>query len=174
MKKTSKCIRLYDVIFPIWLIWLIPPVIFIALAANFVVDTIVILVIFAVIKNKGAGGYSISSLYKKSILKVWLLGFAADIISAILLTIFSMITGLLPNNIIGAVMLNPFTNIWALLIVLFFVALAGMLIFLFNYHITFKKIIHEKALKCKISIAIAIITAPWTFLIPTAWIYKGY
>jgi hypothetical protein len=85
-----------------------------------------------------------------------------------------MITGLLPNNIIGAVMLNPFTNIWAQLIVLFFVALAGMLIFLFNYHITFKKIIHEKALKCKISIAIAIITAPWTFLIPTAWIYKGY
>lgn len=175
MKKTAKDIRLYDIIFPVWLIWLIPPVIFIALAANFVVDTVVILIIFALIKDRAAKGYSIQSLFGKSILKVWLLGFAADIISAVLLTIIvSNMAGILSNNIIGAVYGNPFTNVWALLIVLFFVASAGCLIFLFNYKITFKKTIHEKALKFKLSLAIAVITTPWTFLTPTSWLYKGY
>jgi hypothetical protein len=174
MGKTAKGIRLYDVIFPIWLILLIPPVIFIALAANFVVDTIVILIIFALIKDRTAKGYSVPSLYRKSILKVWLLGFAADIISAVSLTAVTIVPGILPDTILSAVCGNPFTDIRALLIVLFFVAVAGVLLFLFNYHITFKRIIREKALKFKISIAIAVVTAPWTFLIPTMWLYKGY
>ena len=49
------------------------------------------------------------------------------------------------------------------------VLVAGIMIFVFNYFVTFKKI--DKQLRFKLSLIYAIVTAPYTFLIPTAWIY---
>jgi len=55
----------------------------------------------------------------------------------------------------------------ALLITILAVFTAAFFIFLFSYQITFKKLIVEKALRIKVALTIAVITAPWTFLLPT-------
>ena len=47
--------------------------------------------------------------------------------------------------------------------------IASGLIFVFNYFITFRKL--DNKTRLKLSLIIAIITAPYTFLIPSSWIY---
>jgi hypothetical protein len=171
-----KKIKLYDVIFPIWFIWLFPPVILIAFAGNFVIDSIVMLISFKLLKAAEVTGLSMKELYKKSIVKVWCLGFLADITGALILLALtsSEIPFLkIPDKIEHAVFLNPFENIWGFLIIFVCMAIASTLIYVLNYNITFKKVIMEKALKVKMSLIFAIITAPWTFLIPTKWFIKG-
>lgn len=173
MKET----RLNNVIFPIWFIWILPPVIFIAAGGNFIIDSLVILISFKLLKVMENTGYSMKELYKKSIFKVWGLGFLADIIGAMPLFIVFAV-GIrafeVPYEIESAVFMNPFANIWAFLIVFGCMILAAILIYVFNYHITFRETIKEKALKTKISLILAIITMPWTFLLPTEWFYNGF
>jgi hypothetical protein len=171
--RTSKDIRLYDALFPIWFILLLPPVIFISLGGDLVIDSAVILIAFALIKDRAARGYTVWGLFKSSILKVWLLGFAADIISAGLLLVFDATAGsALPYNVSAAVNGNPFANVSGFLIVMFFIALGALLIFLFNYYITFRKKVSDRALRFRLSLAVAVITAPWTFLVPSSWLYR--
>lgn len=74
MKKDMK---LYNVIFPIWMLFFLPPVRLVILPANFVIDSLVFRLAAKVSKLQG-----IASLYKKSILKIWGFGFLADIIGA--------------------------------------------------------------------------------------------
>ncbi|MBM6861976.1 hypothetical protein H9X78_16220, partial [Clostridium saudiense] len=73
-------IKLNNVIFPIWMMWIFPPLALLALVSNFVIDSIVILAAFAIFKLASSTGLSIGQLYKKSILKVWVFGFLADIV----------------------------------------------------------------------------------------------
>ena len=47
--------------------------------------------------------------------------------------------------------------------------ISAILIFVFNYFITFKNT--ETNLRFKLAIIFAIITAPYTFLIPSSWLY---
>jgi hypothetical protein len=172
-----KKVKLYDVIFPVWFIWLLPPIILIAFAGNFVIDTIVMLISFKLIKAAEITGLSMKELYKKSIIKVWCLGFLADIIGALILLALTSdeIPSLkIPNKIQNAIYMNPFANIWAFLIVFACMVIVSIFIYVFNYNITFKKVIREKALKVKMSLIFAIVTAPWTFLIPTKWFIKGF
>ena len=79
--KRSKSVRLYNVLFPIWFLmylfpsWL-PPVM---LVINFAFDT---LVLALAARWQKIGG--IRKLWRQSILRIWLLGFAADILGALL------------------------------------------------------------------------------------------
>lgn len=50
-----KDIKLYNMIFPIWLMLLCPPVIFITIVGNFVIDSIVLIICFKIFKLKDAG-----------------------------------------------------------------------------------------------------------------------
>ena len=94
--------------------------------------------------------------YKKNILKVYLFGMLADIIGALL--IFFMFFVLQ----IGVSSDELYLTIPGVL-------LSSIMIFIFNYFITFKKL--DKKNKLKLSLIFAIITAPYTFLIPISWIY---
>ena len=49
--------------------------------------------------------------------------------------------------------------------------IASVLIFVFNYFITFKKC--EQKIRFKLALVFAVITAPYTFLVPSGWLY-GY
>ncbi|MDO4714625.1 MAG: hypothetical protein Q4B28_08600 [bacterium] len=73
----KKDIKLYNVIFPIWMLFFLPPVWLVVLSANFVIDSLVFRLAAKVSKLQG-----IASLYTKSILKIWGFGFLADIIGA--------------------------------------------------------------------------------------------
>ncbi len=171
MKNT----KLYNVIFPIWFLLFFPPVIFITLFGNFLIDSIVVIVCFFLFKLS-THQIGLKSFYKSSIVKVWLLGFTADIAGAAVLFIAGFagdIAGL-PYEITSAINYDPFSNPAALVIVIFAMLVSGFLVFIFNYNFTFAKAIEDKKLRYKVALTLAVITIPWTFLIPTKWFYRGF
>lgn len=171
----KKEIKLYNVIFPIWFLLFFPPVIFFTLIGNFIIDSIVIALCYAVFKLSAAIP-DLKSFYKRSILKVWLLGFAADIAGAVLLFAvgsFGSQIGI-PNKYLTGINYDPYGNPASLLILVFAMLVSAALILFFNYKYTFAGQIENKKLRFKVALTIAIITMPWTFLLPTKWLYNSF
>lgn len=170
-----KEIKLYNVIFPIWFLMFFPPIIFATLAGNFIIDSLVILVCFYVFKLADSQS-NLKTFYKKSILKVWILGFLADIIGAAIL----FATGILGDSfglshkLISAINYDPFSHAGAVIITIFAMLVSSFFIFLFNYRITLQNQILERQLRLKVAFTIAIVTIPWTYLLPTKWFYRGF
>lgn len=164
--------KLYNVIFPVWFLLFFPPIIFLTLAGNFIIDSLVVLVCFFAFKL--ADSYdNLATFYKKTILKVWIFGFLADILGAAILFIIGFWGEFwgMSNELISAVNYDLFSNRWAVVIVIFSMLVSAISIFLFNYRITFKNQILVKKIRFKLALTIAIITMPWTFLLPTKWFY---
>lgn len=169
-----KQIKLYNVIFPIWFLLFFPPVILITLVGNFIIDSLVLLACFFAFKLTGSE-QDLKTFYKRSILKVWIFGFIADIVgAAILLATVILGDSLgLPDKLILAINYDPFSHAGAVFIIIFAMLISAFFICLFNYKITFKEQIREKQLRLKVALAMAIVTIPWTFLLPTRWFYHG-
>jgi len=169
-----KHIKLYNVIFPIWFLLFFPPVVFVTLLGNFIIDSLVVIACFYVYKLANQN-INLKSFYKKSILKVWIFGFIADIIGAVLLLMIegSGSTWGIPSKVITGIEFDPFRSTAAVIIIIFVMLISAAFIFIFNYYNTFVKQIKNKKLRLKVAITIAIITIPWTFLLPTKWFYHG-
>ena len=167
-----KKIKLYNVIFPIWLLLFFPPVILITLSGNFIIDSLVILACFKIFKLVDSQ-YNLKSYYKKSIIKVWLFGFLADFIGAIILFVLGILGDSfgLAYELIYGINYDPFSNLLAVFIILLAILVSGIFIFLFNYKITFRELIRDSNTRFKVALTIAIVTMPWTFLLPTKWFY---
>jgi len=170
-----KQVKLYNVIFPIWFILFFPPIIFITLAGNYIIDSLVVIGCFFIYKLSSKQQVNFKTFYKKSIIKVWLFGFLADIIGVAILFITGILGGSLgiPHDWLTGINFDPFNHPAAVVIITFAMLISGLFIFLFNYNITFKNQIEEKKLRFKVALTIAIITIPWTFLLPTKWFYHG-
>lgn len=168
-----KQISLYNVIFPIWFILFFPPVVLLTLSGNFIIDSCIVIGCFYLFRL-GKTGTAMKNFYKKSILQVWLFGFLADIMGAIFLFAVSEAGNNLniSTKIISAISFNPFHNIAAIIIVLISMCISTILIFLFNYAFTFRRQIENKLLRVKVCVVIAIVTLPWTFLIPSELFYN--
>lgn len=166
--------KLYNVIFPIWFLLFFPPVIFITLIGNFVIDSLVLIACFFLFKITDSQK-SLKEFYTSSILKVWLYGFLADFIGASILFLVESLGDSwgLPGELITGINFDPFSNPWAVMVIMFAMLVSAALIFIFNYKFTFKKQIEEEKLRFKAAITIAIVTIPWTFLLPTKWFYHG-
>ena len=78
MKKSAY--PLYNLLFPIWLLWIFPITWLLILPANLILDLTVIVITLKVLKIQD--GFS---LVQKSIWKVWIMGFAADIVGSLLM-----------------------------------------------------------------------------------------
>lgn len=163
-----KDVKLYNVIFPIWFLLFFPPVVLITLVGNYLIDSLVIIACFYLMKL--SVHHNLSDFYKKSIIKVWLFGFVADIIGASILLSLTM-TDFLPYEVLNSINYDPFSNLLAVVIIIAAMLVAGAFIFFFNYSLTFKYLIEEKTLRFKLALTIAILTIPWTFLLPTKWFY---
>lgn len=151
---------------PFWLLILMPPLVFVTLAANFVIDSVVVILCYYAFRLKSRENLELWFFYKKSIVKVWLLGFLADIFGVIFYFTAAEICTLPIMLLMGNTMKDNWS--WDVFnFVLSFAAMlvSGILIFLFNYFIIFKKIILDRALKFKLALTISIVTIPWTFLI---------
>lgn len=146
----NKEIRFYNILFPIWMLMLIPTAWIAVLPINFIVDSLVILITMKAIGVKYKG-----KMYRKSILKVWIFGFVADMIGA--------------GALLGAMYADIFRGD-EIYITLPAMLIAALFIFIFNYKISFKE--YDKATRLKMAINLAIFTAPYTFLIPISWIYS--
>ena len=172
MKKET---RLYNVFFPIWLLLLFYPLYWLAvLPVNFGVDLLVIVLTLHFLHSD-----DIKTKAKKSILKVWLFGFLADILGGVLMFSTQFIEMALErcataavadwwyDNLVNSAMFSPFDNIYAFLWVLLCTAFSGLLIYVFNMRFALKKAITDPIERRKLAIALAVFTAPYTFFIPT-------
>ncbi|MCY6958405.1 hypothetical protein [Clostridium brassicae] len=168
-----KQIKLYNVIFPIWVLMFYPPIIFITLIGNFIIDSLVVIACFYVFKL-GNTKINLKTFYRESIAEVWKFGFLADIIGAAILLLLSLCGDFLglPYELIAGISYDPFSNAWAVIIILFTMFVSGFFIFKFNYKNTFKELIADTKLRFKIAITIAIVTIPWTFLVPTKYFFE--
>lgn len=153
MKK--KEVRLYNVMFPIWFMYLlITPFWLILLPINFAVDS---LVIYCSASEQNIDNRK--DLWKKSIASVWGFGFLSDFLGAAVTFIISLVLDAMPN-----VILPPFTG--NTLISIPGLILAGLLIYWLNLKFSFKNSGLEPQQIKKLCFHLALWTAPYTMLIP--------
>lgn len=147
----KKEISLYNVIFPFWMLILFPQVWLIVLPGNFIIDSIVLIVTMFILKLENKKQW-----YKEHIVKIFGIGMLSDIIGSaymlLMITVFQ----------VGRMGDELYLTLPAL-------AISAVLIFVLNYFITFKK--SDKETRKLFSLVFAIVTAPYTFLIPTSWMY---
>lgn len=169
----DKNTKLYNVIFPFWLLIIFPITWIIVLPANFIIDLLVVLFTLRFLKVENR-----KSIIKKVILKVWIMGFVADIIGSILMFFFTCIetnneafNRWWYENIQNSVCYNPFENIFAFLVVTIFVAFVGFLIYLINVRWCLKKVDLTAEQKKRVALNLALFTAPYLYYLPTMWFY---
>ena len=129
----KKDVKLYNVLFPFWMLLLFPQMWLIVLPGNFIIDSLVLLISMAVLKISDKKQW-----YKKHILKIYAFGLLADVIGSAYMLL--MMVGFELGRMGGELYLT-----------------------------TFRKA--DKGLRLKFALAFAIVTAPYTFLIPSSWLY---
>ena len=161
MKKQT---RIYNVLFPIWLIWLFPQVLVFVIPGNLAIDCAVLFVCLLVLKHRQKG-----AVMKKLWWRFWLLGFAADLIG----TAWMFLGWLLAvpfedfwDNTLVYIMHNPFGHPLAFLWTLGGVALAGVCIYLFDKRAMGSCELLTGREKHIAALTMAVATAPWLFFIP--------
>jgi len=148
----KKDIKLYNVLFPLWMLFLFPVTWLIVLPANYIIDSLVLLISMYALRI-----YQKKEFYKKSILKIFLIGIFSDVIGSL----YMLVNVLLE---VGHMADEWYITVPALVI-------SAVLIFVLNYYITFREV--DKKTRLLISLIFAIVTAPYTFLVPSSWLY-GY
>ena len=147
----KKDVKLYNVLFPMWFLMLIPVVWLVVLPGNFLIDSIVLLIAMKCMQIQER-----KTFYKKHILWIFGFGLLSDLVGSafMFLTAYVLELGTYGDEL--------YLTIPAILI-------AAVCIFLLNYFVTFRKLDKEQAKKLALTYAIA--TAPYTFLIQSSWIY---
>ncbi len=130
---------------------LFPQLWLIILPGNFLIDSLVLFVAMHLMKVEEKKGF-----YKANIFKIFSFGMISDLAGAVYLLV--MMLGLQ----IGRMGDEFYLTVPALLI-------SAILIFVLNYFITFKK--YDKKIRFKFAIMFAVVTAPYTFLVPSSWLY---
>ena len=149
-KNVKRTVKLNNLLFPIWLLLLFPTVWLIVLPGNFIFDSIVLLIAMAALKITERREW-----YKKYILKIFIFGMLSDLIGS----------GLL----VGAMYMDLYDFDVELFLTIPALIISAVMIFVFNYFITFRDL--EKPLRRKMALIYAIATAPYTFAIPSKLIY---
>lgn len=155
----TKITRLYNVIFPIHALILIPffePELFyfvlLILFGNWIIDGTVLVILLRVFHQ-----LKIVQRFLTLWVKVWLIGFLADLFGAGLLYLFE-----------SAEWFNPYGGIDSFQTFFFTIAgigLAGVLIFLGDRFVILRHGVPGPA-AFNIALGMGIITAPWLFLLP--------
>lgn len=163
----KKQIRMYNVMFPLWMLLIFPITWLVVLPANFVIDTAVLLITLKAMKIS-----DMKSHYWKVIWPVWGFGFLSDFIGSGILLL-----SLVPQgewwyqHLTNAVALNPFQNLYSFLYVLVATAISGVCIYFFNLKLSFRKLGLDLTQKKKLALSIAIFTAPYLFFFPSQFLY---
>lgn len=151
MSNNRNNVKLYNVLFPFWMLMMFPTAWLIVIPGNFIIDSLVLIISMVVLKITDK-----RQCYKQHILKIYAFGMLSDIIGSaymlLLLIVFE----------VAHMGDELYLTVPALVI-------SAVLIFVFNYFVTFKSA--EKTLRLKFSLIFAIVTAPYTFLVPSRWLY---
>lgn len=151
MNDKKNEIKLYNVLFPFWMLLMFPPLWLIVLPANFIVDSFVLIISMFILKISDKKQW-----YKRHILKIYGFGILSDIIGSAYMLFLIIVFG------VGRMGDELYLTIPALII-------SAISIFIFNYFITLKKL--DIKTRLTLSLVFAIVTAPYTFLVPSSWLY---
>lgn len=147
---------------PTWMLPVIPSILWpILLVLNFLMDSLVLYLWMKVKKVNDP-----LAVWKKSIAKIWLCGFAADFLACILLLLVSINADSLFGN------LNIFIGIGGVLYGGFGCLFAAVLIWVFNRFFTLKKTSLSLSQIKSAAVFLAVFTAPYLLMLPTEWIYN--
>lgn len=170
MKKQT---RIYNVIFPIWLLILFPQVLVFVIPANLAVDCAVLSLTLLALKHAQKG-----AVVKKLWWKFWLLGFAADLIGVAWMFLgWLSIDAIDRAGVAGdwvltaaqGLMANPFHHPLSFLWTLAGVSIAGVCIYFFDRRAMRSCGPLDGRQRHVIALVMAIVTAPWLFFIPMRW-----
>ena len=147
----KKDVKLYNVLFPLWMLLMFPQMWLIVLPGNFIIDSVVLLIsmrLFGICEKK--------QFYKSNILTIFSAGILSDVIGSLYMLLMVM-----TEHYDG--IREWYTTIPGLII-------SAVMIFILNYYITFRKC--EKKQRLWLSLIFAVVTAPYTFLVPSSWLYS--
>lgn len=147
----KKEITLYNVLFPLWMLLLFPQLWWIVLPGNFIIDSLVLFLAMLCLKMEEK-----KLFYKETIWKIFGFGLLSDFVGAAYLLI------LIAWFEVG----RMGDELWLTLPA---VGISAVCIFLLNYFVTFKKC--APAVRLRLALTFAVFTAPYTFLVPSAWLY---
>ena len=170
MKPRST--RLYNVIFPFWLLmfWPSPPVILLTLLGNLAIDCLVVFLVLLALKHPARG-----SVLKRCWWKVWLYGFLSDLLGALWLALGLFGAWALDGNgtaagwvtaFASAMTLNPFRHPLALVWTAIGAAVAGACIYCFDRRVFRRCPELDRRQAHRLALALAVVTAPWLFFVP--------
>lgn len=147
--------RLYNVIFPVWALVLVSPLIWtIILPANFLIETIVLLVACVIFKLS-----NVKEVYKKSILKMFFCGLLSDLIGAVILIVGSKCW-------YSNILYSPFASVSNIVYISICVIISSIFIYVFNYNFIFKNVDIKNKKRRQIALFVTIFTAPYLFFYP--------
>lgn len=157
----KKDIKLYNMIFPTFMLFALVPHLWIAsIVGNFIIDSLLLLIIdFAIFKHFN------KDFYKKSFKKVYFLGFLGDILGTVYLIAMFLIYAVSQNTPIET-FIDKHINIIEPIFYISGIIVAGVLIYIFDYFISFKNTELSKKQKIFSALTFAVVTAPYTYLIP--------
>lgn len=150
MQDKKNGVKLYNVLFPFWMLILFPQMWWIVLPGNFIIDSAVLLISMMALKIADKKQW-----YKKYILPIFGFGMLSDLVGAGYMLLMVVLE-------VGSMGDEWYLTVPALV-------LSAILIFVLNYFITFRKA--DKILRLKMALIFAVVTAPYTFLIPSSWLY---
>lgn len=143
-----------------WMLPLIPSFYWlILLVVIFLMDSLVLYVWMKVKKIRKP-----LAVWRKSILKITLCGFAADLLSCYILLVFSL---LLENALQFP---NIYLNVGGFLYCAFGCLLSGLFIWLFNRFLTLRKTSLSLVQVKSAAVWIAVLTAPYILMVPVPWL----
>lgn len=152
----KRKVKLYNIILPIWILYFLPPVVFLTLVLNLLIDLLVVKL--SIPKDKKASSY---------LWRAFGFGYLADFLGAgVLLGAVYLAPD---DSLIEAMMMNAFSDPLAFVLTALGVAAAGVLIYFFNKKFNFKDLSPKE--RHKAALALAVFTAPYTFFIPANLFY---
>lgn len=158
MKKQT---RLYNIILPIWLLWLVPQVWLAILPGNLAVDCLVLFLTLLAMKHGRKG-----AVLKQLWWKIWLLGFAADAVGVawMLLGLFLGEWSPWLDRNLSSVIHDSFGSPLAFCWTLAGVILAGACIYFFDKRAMRSCALLTAGQRHIAALVLAIVTAPRSFL----------
>ena len=171
MEKKSKDIRVYNVLLPLWLIVFLPTWLWLLLIpANYLIDRVVLW--WSLGGMEGRGQFCRAHNWK-----ICTAGFASDFVGALFLFAVSMVLSNEDSNsflydVVNGIMMNPFRSVPALAVTAAGIALAALCIFFIDRTILRKAGLTPAQAK-KSALMLAVITAPYLYLIPSELLYSN-
>jgi len=150
--------KLYNAIFPLWLLWVFPPFILVTVPLNWIWDATVLGVTLLILKRKDLFSWRL-------VAKVFGIGYLSDFIATGFLFVMMMWVPYV-RNYHYEICYAPFRHWCSAVVMIAALMLAASCICFLNYFLVFKKMDMPPAVKWVVCVSLAVFTTPYLFLIP--------